>query len=200
VELLTVAEIAKRLRLPESTVRYYRNRFNAYVPSVGSGRGRRYPAEAVAVLRFIAESIRSGVPTEMIESGLRARFPMTVDGNDEPQQQSAATQQQATAIPQEQAVVVRELLADALREMLTQQNVGIHQELVTLRNQVNELTVELERSRQQQERSEREQRRLDEQREHAAKQRADRVDQQLTAVRQVLEDRAKEREPWWKVW
>jgi hypothetical protein len=40
VELLTVAEIAKRLRLPESTVRYYRNRFNAYVPSVGSGRAK----------------------------------------------------------------------------------------------------------------------------------------------------------------
>jgi len=59
VELLTIADIAKRLELPESTVRYYRDRFAPYVPSVGEGRGRRYRPEALAVLRFIADALRS---------------------------------------------------------------------------------------------------------------------------------------------
>lgn len=113
MELMTIAEIAKHLELPESTVRYYRDRFAPYVPSVGEGRGRRYRPEALAVLRFIADALRSGVPAEDVEVALRARFPVTV----EPQQQSAATQQQQSARPQQSAAVMRELIADALRSI-----------------------------------------------------------------------------------
>lgn len=40
MELMTMAEIAKQSGLPESTVRYYRERFAPYVPAVGEGRGR----------------------------------------------------------------------------------------------------------------------------------------------------------------
>lgn len=104
MELLTIAEIAKRLELPESTVRYYRNRFAAFIPVVGEGRGRRYRPEALDVLRFIADALRSGAPAEDVETALQARFPMII----EPQQQSAATQQQSAA-------VLRELIADSLR-------------------------------------------------------------------------------------
>lgn len=48
MELMTMAEIAKQSGLPESTVRYYRERFAPYVPAVGEGRGRRYHPEALA--------------------------------------------------------------------------------------------------------------------------------------------------------
>ncbi len=54
-EYLTLAEIARQLNLPESTARYYKNKFSAYIPSYGSGRKKRYSAEAVEVLRLIAE-------------------------------------------------------------------------------------------------------------------------------------------------
>jgi DNA-binding transcriptional MerR regulator len=48
MELMTMAELAKQTGLPESTVRYYRERFAPYVPVVGEGRGRHYHPEALA--------------------------------------------------------------------------------------------------------------------------------------------------------
>lgn len=104
MDLLTIADIARALDLPESTVRYYRDRFSEFVPSVGEGRTRRYRAEALEVLRCIADAMRARTPAEDVRAALQARFPVTV----EPQQQSAATQQQTAA-------VLRELIADALR-------------------------------------------------------------------------------------
>jgi len=106
-DLLTIAALAKALSLPESTVRYYRDRFSAYVPSVGEGRSRRYRAEALEVLRFIAEALRKNTPAEDVEAALQARFPITV----EPQQQTAATQQQQ----RNTAAVPQQLIAEALR-------------------------------------------------------------------------------------
>lgn len=44
--LHTLREIARTLGLPESTVRYYRDAFSSYVPTVGRGWRRRYPPAA----------------------------------------------------------------------------------------------------------------------------------------------------------
>jgi hypothetical protein len=57
METLTAAEIARRLSTPESTVRYHARRFDAYVPTVGHGRGKRYRPEALDALRFIGEQL-----------------------------------------------------------------------------------------------------------------------------------------------
>ena len=134
-ELRTVAAIARDLDLPESTVRYYRDRFADYIPSVGNGRGRRYPPEALAVLRFIADGLRSNVPASELEAALRARFPVAVGVG--PQQQPAATQQQSAA-------VLRELLADALRDVLIEQSRALRNELAELRSQVAGLAATVE--------------------------------------------------------
>jgi len=65
--LFTLRELADRLELPESTVRYYRDAFLDHIPSVGTGRRRRYPPAALAVLRSIAEGYASGLPrTEVL--------------------------------------------------------------------------------------------------------------------------------------
>jgi len=112
-ELLTVAEIAKRLDLPESTIRYYRDRFTSYIPTIGEGRNRRYRLEAVEVFRFIADTLRSGAPFEDVEVALRASFPVSA----EQQQQTAVTQQQSAA-------VLRELLADSMKDVLAEALIG----------------------------------------------------------------------------
>ena len=56
--LLPIAELARSLDLPESTTRYYCNRFAAHLPSVGEGRRRRYKAEALEKLQTIAQTMR----------------------------------------------------------------------------------------------------------------------------------------------
>jgi len=68
--LLTLKQIAESLALPESTVRYYRDAFPDRIPTVGTGRRRRYPREAVEVLRSIAEAYASGHSRQRIATAL----------------------------------------------------------------------------------------------------------------------------------
>ncbi len=84
--LLTLTEMAQYLGIPETTVRYYRDRFAPFLPAVGSGRSRRYPLETVERLRWIVEQLRAGIPAHEIEAQLRAGTapdatgPATADG------------------------------------------------------------------------------------------------------------------------
>lgn len=68
--LHTIRDVARELDLPESTVRYYRNAFSAYLPSVGTGRRRRYPAEAIPLLRLVAQGYAQNRPRAEIEQAL----------------------------------------------------------------------------------------------------------------------------------
>lgn len=80
--LLSVAEIARRLGVPESTVHYWKNRFAQHLPSLGSGRQKRFRAEAVEVFRTIAEMFSLGHSAQDVMDTLGKRFPLTasVDG------------------------------------------------------------------------------------------------------------------------
>lgn len=71
----TLREIARELSLPESTIRYYRDAFALYLPAVGLGRRRRYPAEALELFRVIAESYSQNLSREDIEAKLQAVAP-----------------------------------------------------------------------------------------------------------------------------
>lgn len=150
-ELLTVAQIAHRLGLAESTVRYYRDRYSAYVPAVGEGRNRRYPPEALQVLSTIAQLSRAGLPAEAIQERLRAEYP--VDASTGPQPTAAATQQQTAAGPQPTATTglqaqqdaerIRALLADMVRQAVREETNELMAEIVALRDDVARLTTAL---------------------------------------------------------
>lgn len=81
--LLSVAEIARRLGVPESTVHYWKNRFAQHLPSTGSGRQKRFRPEAVEVFRVIAEMFSLGHSTQDVMEALGKRFPLTasLDGD-----------------------------------------------------------------------------------------------------------------------
>ena len=51
--LMTLKDIAVELDLPESTLRKYRDAYPQFIPTVGSGRDRRYPPEASDVFMAI---------------------------------------------------------------------------------------------------------------------------------------------------
>jgi len=63
----TLREIARELQLPESTIRYYRDAFALYLPSVGLGRRRRYPTEALDIFRLIVDGYSQSLSREEIE-------------------------------------------------------------------------------------------------------------------------------------
>lgn len=73
--LLTLRQVAEKLGLPESTARYYRDAFLQHIPSVGTGRRRRYPPPAVAVLRSVAAGYAAGKTHEAIEASLDGATP-----------------------------------------------------------------------------------------------------------------------------
>jgi DNA-binding transcriptional MerR regulator len=73
--LLTLRQVADALGLPESTTRYYRDAFLEHLPLVGTGRRRRYPPQAVAVLRSIAEGYAAGLTHEAIATSLDGGAP-----------------------------------------------------------------------------------------------------------------------------
>jgi len=75
--LLSVAEIARRLGVPESTVHYWKNRFAQHLPSSGTGRQKRFRAEAVEVFRVIAEMFSLGHSTQDVMETLGKNFPLT---------------------------------------------------------------------------------------------------------------------------
>lgn len=70
--LYSVSDIARQLGIPESTVRYYRGLHSHHIPSVGTGRRRFYPPQALAVFRHITLSYAAGLKREQIEQGLSA--------------------------------------------------------------------------------------------------------------------------------
>lgn len=77
-KLYSVAAIAKLLDLPESTLHYWKNRFDQLLPSVGQGRHKRFRAQAVDVFRAIANLLESGLSVADAKAELSRRFPVNV--------------------------------------------------------------------------------------------------------------------------
>jgi len=51
-----IKDLAKILKIPESTARYFRDRHIEYMSSTGSGRKRRYDDDTLKALRLICDS------------------------------------------------------------------------------------------------------------------------------------------------
>lgn len=71
--LMTMADLAARFALPESTARYYCRRFNAFLPQDGQGR-RRYKPEAMPVFAAIQEAMRRTRHARSVEMELSLQF------------------------------------------------------------------------------------------------------------------------------
>jgi DNA-binding transcriptional MerR regulator len=73
----TLKEVAERLRMPESTLRLYRDEFEEWIPTQGEGRRRRYDERGVEALRRIIEGKRAGWTAGKIRDELaRDRTPV----------------------------------------------------------------------------------------------------------------------------
>lgn len=128
---LTMAQIAQQLSLPESTVRYYRDKFSEWIPMVGEGRHRRYRPEAVEILRAIADVLRNHGTPDAVIAVLSHSYPRTIPATI-PQQQTAAAQQQSDSGLVEAFQALRVAV-----ELQTQQLAVVQEELRQLRTQLN---------------------------------------------------------------
>ncbi|MDL2285391.1 MerR family transcriptional regulator [Desulfovibrio sp. OttesenSCG-928-F07] len=69
---LSMTELAKRLDLPESTMRYYCKRFAKFLPYKGEGRRRRYAPETEKILVFIASAMHQNKNATAVELMLQS--------------------------------------------------------------------------------------------------------------------------------
>ena len=76
--LYSIAAIAKILDVPESTLHYWKNRFDDVLPSFGTGRGKRYRAEAVEIFRDIGAMLAQGLSAGDVRAELARRYPVNV--------------------------------------------------------------------------------------------------------------------------
>ena len=78
-KVLSVAEIARELELPESTVHYWKNRFAQHLPSVGRGRQKRFRPEAVEVFGTISRLLKEGHTARDVMDQLSQNYPLQAD-------------------------------------------------------------------------------------------------------------------------
>lgn len=182
-KLLTIAEIAKQLDIPESTARFYRDRFESFVPSVGEGRKKRYLPEAADVLRLIAEGFKRNATATEIEEALSLEFPRTVEFCDETAVTTAAAQQQPVSLPSEQVNMLLAQLTASMQTMAEQR-----EEIAELRQWISD--VEEGQSERQK------------QLEESAARRDEKLTETMSAILELRKEIAAIREsaplPWWK--
>jgi len=78
-KVLSVAEIARELELPESTVHYWKNRFAQHLPSVGRGRQKRFKPEAIEVFATISRLLKEGHTARDVMDQLSHEYPLQAD-------------------------------------------------------------------------------------------------------------------------
>ncbi len=75
MDLLTLAEIARELKIPETTLRYRAKTYEAFLPYVQKRRRKLYRKEAIEAFRVIEECSSNGLNREQTTNELTKRFP-----------------------------------------------------------------------------------------------------------------------------
>lgn len=79
MQWISVAEIAKRTRIPAPTARRYASLFKEFLGGRKMGRVTKYPDESVVVFERISRFYGEGRVTAEIDELLRQEFPRTID-------------------------------------------------------------------------------------------------------------------------
>jgi DNA-binding transcriptional MerR regulator len=93
MELYTIAEIARILKIPESTARYYRDRHRDYMAHIGRGRKKRYKPEALEAMRLVCELADNSKTAEEIEEALNRKFTRNIETEEQTAVTTAGEQQ-----------------------------------------------------------------------------------------------------------
>jgi hypothetical protein len=87
--MVTIAEVAERLKIPASTAREYVKRFRPFFPSkkVAGARFPKYPDLSIEIMQGIVEGYKEQQSTEDIFDLLQGKYPLDAELLDQQQQQ-----------------------------------------------------------------------------------------------------------------
>ena len=110
-KMLSVSELSKITEIPESTVRRYISKFEAYFQYDARGKGKKYHPESVKVLKRIAALYSEDYQAHEIESVLATQFSFAINNQQDTTNQLPATiEQQFEEFKQQQDEFNRQLL------------------------------------------------------------------------------------------
>lgn len=74
MEPVTIAEIGRRTNISPSNLRYYREKFGAFIPTEGTKRQRIHPDSAITIFQGINDLFKQGLKARQVEKVLEQRF------------------------------------------------------------------------------------------------------------------------------
>ena len=107
-EFLSLREIGRRLGIPPSSVAYYKDRFNRFIPAGSayiSGRRAKYPSEALSVFKEIRTMFENNYSAEQIERELSLHVDSASGGGMYEQQENNGRSPTGTALPELRAAL-----------------------------------------------------------------------------------------------
>jgi len=123
-KVLSVAEIARELDLPESTVHYWKNRFAQHLPSVGRGRQKRFKPEAVEIFATISRLLKEGHTARDVMDRLSQDYPLQADampatsGGGQPSLQAAGSMDQVMTMAAAIGMEIAKSVGEGIRSVL----------------------------------------------------------------------------------
>lgn len=131
-EFLTIAELAERADIPNSTCRRYLGTFEVFFLVKGGNRVKKYESQAVDILKRIKQLYDEGQDTNEIHNVLKKDFPLVING-DEQQEEDEETSMVSTLATSEDIVEIKRIL-----EQQTQFNQMLLQKLEEQNNYIKE--------------------------------------------------------------
>jgi len=129
-KVLSVAEIARELDLPESTVHYWKNRFAQHLPSVGRGRQKRFKPEAVEIFATISRLLKEGHTARDVMDRLSQDYPLQADampatsGGGQPSLQTAGSMDQVMTMAAAIGMEIAKSVGEGIRSVLAAESGG----------------------------------------------------------------------------
>lgn len=149
-KLLSVAEIARELEIPESTVHYWKNRFSQHLPSVGKGRQKRFKPEAVEVFSTIARMLKEGHTARDVMESLSQSYPLQANALAESDGSSSSVQQYGMETAVKMAAAMGSELARSISDgiksalMTTSSTQALPEEMTEATERIAANTAELQ--------------------------------------------------------
>lgn len=139
-DLLTLKEIAQSIGVPESNLRYYKNRIGDFLPSIGKGRRRRYFPETIEIFKQTIEYLHNGVTLDRVHSILAESRPLAVKDDGSPPTQEELAELIVTKLRESLSAAAAEAKDDGGAE--SAKSLAGAEEIEALRERVSELETE----------------------------------------------------------
>lgn len=137
--MYTFKQAAELAGLHENTARTYRDRFLEFFVCTGEGRRRRYPEEAVAILKLISEKVSQNLTQEQVQIELEQKYGLFV--NTKPREHNNITPEDNNNTETQ-----LEIVPATRTQFLELVRIAVAQELQSRDTVIAELKAELEES------------------------------------------------------